>query len=59
MTPDDARSAPPGGGPTPLYFNTRLDNLDLTTYPLEAIEILAGPVLFEFLTPQYSTQLVE
>jgi len=27
MTPDDARSAPPGGGPPPLYFNTWRDNL--------------------------------
>ncbi|HUG75741.1 MAG TPA: hypothetical protein VMM81_08780 [Acidimicrobiia bacterium] len=28
MTPDDARPAPPGGGPPPIYFNTSRDNLN-------------------------------
>ena len=27
MTPDDAPTAPTGGGPPPLYFNNWRDNL--------------------------------
>jgi hypothetical protein len=34
MTPDDARTAPPGGGPPPLYFNSWRDNLNASATAL-------------------------